>query len=98
MEDLAYSHCPLYVARKSYLNISNDMWGNCACASNVSLTFAFQSLRAGMDLLHLRAQDGWGGLELVKLYAQLVEGDLIQSHKATVLLITWQGCVKISPP
>jgi site-specific recombinase XerD len=45
-------------------------------------TFAILSLRAGMDALHLQALGGWEGLEMVKLYAQLVDDDLLQSHKA----------------
>jgi site-specific recombinase XerD len=45
-------------------------------------TFAILSLRAGMDPLHLQALGGWEGLEMVKLYAQLVEDDLLRSHKA----------------
>jgi hypothetical protein len=38
--------------------------------------------RAGMDPLHLQALGGWEGLEMVKLHAQLVDDDLLQSHKA----------------
>jgi integrase/recombinase XerD len=45
-------------------------------------TFAILSLRAGMDPLHLQALGGWEGLEMVKLYAQLVDDDLLRSHKA----------------
>jgi site-specific recombinase XerD len=45
-------------------------------------TFAILSLRAGMDVLHLQALGGWEGLEMVKHYAQLVEDDLLRSHKA----------------
>jgi integrase/recombinase XerD len=45
-------------------------------------TFAILSLRAGMSPLHLQALGGWEGLEMVKLYAQLVDDDLLQSHKA----------------
>jgi site-specific recombinase XerD len=45
-------------------------------------TFAILSLRAGMSALHLQALGGWEGLEMVKHYAQLVEDDLLQSHKA----------------
>jgi site-specific recombinase XerD len=45
-------------------------------------TFAILSLRAGMDPLHLQALGGWEGLEMVKHYAQLVDDDLLQSHKA----------------
>jgi hypothetical protein len=45
-------------------------------------TFAILSLRAGMDALHLQALGGWASLEMVKHYAQLVDGDLLQSHKA----------------
>lgn len=45
-------------------------------------TFAILSLRAGMDPLHLQALGGWEGLEMVKHYAQLVEDDLLRSHKA----------------
>ena len=45
-------------------------------------TFAILSLRAGMDLLHLQALGGWEGLEMVKHYAQMLDEDLLQSHKA----------------
>jgi site-specific recombinase XerD len=45
-------------------------------------TFAILSLRAGMDVLHLQALGGWEGLEMVKHYAQLVDDDLLRSHKA----------------
>jgi integrase/recombinase XerD len=45
-------------------------------------TFAILSLRAGMSPLHLQALGGWEGLEMVKLYAQLVDDDLLASHKA----------------
>jgi len=45
-------------------------------------TFAVLSLRAGMDALHLQALGGWEGLEMVKLYAQLVDDDLLSAHKA----------------
>lgn len=45
-------------------------------------TFAILSLRAGMDLLHLQALGGWEGLEMVRHYAQMVDDDLLQSHKA----------------
>jgi integrase/recombinase XerD len=45
-------------------------------------TFAILSLRAGMDPLHLQALGGWEGLEMVKHYAQLIDDDLLRSHKA----------------
>lgn len=45
-------------------------------------TFAILSLRAGMDPLHLQALGGWEGLEMVKLYAQLVDDDLLRAHRA----------------
>jgi site-specific recombinase XerD len=45
-------------------------------------TFAILSLRAGMDPLHLQALGGWEGLEMVKHYAQMIDEDLLQAHKA----------------
>jgi integrase/recombinase XerD len=45
-------------------------------------TFAILSLRAGMDPLHLQALGGWESLQMVEHYAQLVEDDLLRSHKA----------------
>jgi site-specific recombinase XerD len=44
-------------------------------------TFAILSLRAGMSPLHLQALGGWEGLEMVRHYAQLVDDDLLQSHR-----------------
>lgn len=45
-------------------------------------TFCILSLRAGMDLLHLQALLGHSSLDMVKHYAQLVDEDLLESHKA----------------
>lgn len=45
-------------------------------------TFAILSLRAGMDPLHLQALGGWASLAMVQHYAQMVEDDLLRSHKA----------------
>ncbi len=45
-------------------------------------TFAILSLRAGMDVLHLQALGGWADLDMVEHYAQMVDEDLLQAHKA----------------
>jgi len=45
-------------------------------------TFAILSLRAGMDPVHLQALGGWEGLEMVRLYAQLEDVDLLRAHEA----------------
>lgn len=45
-------------------------------------TFAILSLRAGMDVLHLQALGGWAGLDMVQHYAQMVDDDLLQAHRA----------------
>jgi site-specific recombinase XerD len=45
-------------------------------------TFTILSLRAGMDPLHLQALGGWASLTMVSHYAQMVDEDLLQAHKA----------------
>ena len=45
-------------------------------------TFTILSLRAGMSPLHLQNLGGWESLELVQHYAQMVDEDLMQAHKA----------------
>jgi site-specific recombinase XerD len=45
-------------------------------------TFVILSLRAGMDVLHLQAMLGYAGLDMVQHYAQMVDDDLLQEHKA----------------
>ena len=45
-------------------------------------TFVILSLRAGMDVLHLQAMLGHASLDMVQHYAQMVDDDLLQSHKA----------------
>lgn len=45
-------------------------------------TFTILSLRAGMDVLHLQGLGGWESLDLVYHYAQMVDEDLLQAHKA----------------
>jgi len=45
-------------------------------------TFVILSLRADMDVLHLQAMLGHASLEMVKHYAQMVDDDLLQEHKA----------------
>jgi len=45
-------------------------------------TFAILSLRAGMRPLHLQALGGWADLKMVEHYAQMVDEDLLQEHKA----------------
>ena len=45
-------------------------------------TFVILSLRNGMDVLHLQAMLGHESLEMTRHYAQMVDDDLIQSHKA----------------
>ena len=45
-------------------------------------TWTIFALRAGMDPLHLQALGGWEDLEMVNHYAQMVDEDLLQAHKA----------------
>ncbi len=45
-------------------------------------TFVILSLRAGMDVLHLQAMLGHASLDMVQHYAQMVDDDLLQAHKA----------------
>jgi site-specific recombinase XerD len=45
-------------------------------------TFAILSLRNGMDVLHLQNLGGWEDLSMVQHYAQMVDEDLLQSHKS----------------
>jgi site-specific recombinase XerD len=44
-------------------------------------TFVILSLRNGMDVLHLQAMLGHASLDMVQHYAQMVDEDLLQSHK-----------------
>jgi len=45
-------------------------------------TFVILSLRADMDVLHLQAMLGHSSLAMVEHYAQMVDDDLLQAHKA----------------
>jgi site-specific recombinase XerD len=45
-------------------------------------TFVILSLRADMDVLHLQALLGHASLDMTMHYAQMVDQDLLQSHKA----------------
>lgn len=45
-------------------------------------TFVILSLRAGMDVLHLQAMLGHENLEMTRHYAQMVDEDLLQAHRA----------------
>ena len=45
-------------------------------------TFVILSLRNGMNPLHLQNLGGWTDLEMVQHYAQMVNEDLLQEHKA----------------
>jgi integrase/recombinase XerD len=45
-------------------------------------TFVILSLRNGMDVLHLQAMLGHSSLDMVYHYAQMVDDDLLQAHKA----------------
>ncbi len=45
-------------------------------------TFVILSLRAEMDVLHLQAMLGHASLDMVQHYAQMVDDDLLQAHKA----------------
>jgi len=45
-------------------------------------TFVILALRAGMNALHLQNLGGWADLEMVNHYAQMVDEDLLQAHKA----------------
>lgn len=44
-------------------------------------TFVILSLRGDMDVLHLQAMLGHSSLEMVQHYAQLVDDDLLRSHR-----------------
>jgi integrase/recombinase XerD len=45
-------------------------------------TFVILSLRNGMDVLHLQAMLGHEDLTMIQHYAQMVDEDLLQAHKA----------------
>jgi site-specific recombinase XerD len=45
-------------------------------------TFVILSLRAGMDVLYLQSMLGHANLDMVRHYAQIVDDDLLQAHKA----------------
>lgn len=45
-------------------------------------TFVILSLRSGMDVLHLQAMLGHATLDMVQHYAQMVDDDLLQAHRA----------------
>ena len=45
-------------------------------------TFVSLSLQANMDVLHLQGLGGWESLHMVYHYAQMVDDDLLQAHKA----------------
>ena len=45
-------------------------------------TFATLSLREGMNIFHLQALLGHASLDMVQHYAQMVDDDLLQAHKA----------------
>ena len=45
-------------------------------------TFAILALRAGMNALHLQNLGGWASLDMVQHYAQMIDEDLLQEHKA----------------
>jgi integrase/recombinase XerD len=45
-------------------------------------TFVTLSLRAGMDVLHLQAMLGHASVGMVEHYAQMVDDDLLQAHRA----------------
>ena len=45
-------------------------------------TFTILSLRAGMNALHLQNLGGWASLDMVQHYAQMIDKDLLQEHKA----------------
>ena len=45
-------------------------------------TFVILSLRAGMNILHVQLMLGHESLEMIRHYAQIVDEDLLQAHKA----------------
>jgi len=45
-------------------------------------TFVILSLRGGMDVLHLQALLGHASLDMVQHYAQMVDDDLLDAHRA----------------
>ncbi len=51
-------------------------------ADSLRRTFTILSLRAGMDSLHLQALGGWADMTMVSHYAQMVDEDLLEAHRA----------------
>jgi integrase/recombinase XerD len=51
-------------------------------AHSLRRTFTILALRAGMNALHLQNLGGWASLDMVQHYAQMVDEDLLQEHKA----------------
>jgi site-specific recombinase XerD len=45
-------------------------------------TFTILALRTGMNALHLQNLGGWASLDMVQHYAQMIDEDLLQEHKA----------------
>lgn len=45
-------------------------------------TFVILSLRSGMDVLHLQAMLGHASLDMVQHYAQMIDTDSLDAHKA----------------
>jgi len=51
-------------------------------AHSLRRTFTILALRAGMRPLHLQNLGGWTSLDMVEHYAQMIDEDLLQEHKA----------------
>ena len=51
-------------------------------AHSLRRTFTILALRAGMSPLHLQNLGGWTSLDMVEHYAQMIDEDLLQEHKA----------------
>ncbi|MCK7467065.1 MAG: hypothetical protein MZU91_02165 [Desulfosudis oleivorans] len=51
-------------------------------ASRIAPNLCNSFLRADMDVLHLQAMLGHASLDMVQHYAQMVDDDLLQAHKA----------------
>jgi len=60
----------------------SEQTGICVSPHAMRRTFVILSLRADMDVLHLQALLGHASLAMTMHYAQMVDDDLLQAHKA----------------
>lgn len=87
-----YAETPLFLSRDGtrltgtgLLQIVRRLWkstGIHVTPHALRRTFVVLSLRGGMDSLHLQALLGHASLDMVRHYAQMVDDDLLQAHRA----------------